>query len=378
MRDGAQISATSGGIGTRCITGTLRRSVGAPRERRGAHAASRLDSVAGTVEPRRVLISALPGLRELRAPLAAGYLWLATLWLIFAADLPSAREFDRGPFGRFVDIGALLSGLGSAVALTVAAYVIGSVVIDIQTLVGVYWSRWRDETLLVPREFREQVQTSRRTTSMALSPGADALVITVLKPLVPYLADLVAVEAVITNTNEEPMLKSSAYNWAETMVSGRSDVASSAELADKVRLAAGALHLSSPRTKWINWIDRNRELLKTRLLDLSSALYTEVDRPDAEATFRMALWPPLVVALVYLAATDSPWWLAGLALAAAVAAQWIALRRRANDALITAIAAKSELHDIALHGAFPGYGDWRAQHAKLADAYADAYAAPQR
>jgi hypothetical protein len=328
-----------------------------------------------------VLSSVLPGLRELRAPLAAGYLWLATLWLIFAADLPSAREFDRGPFGRFVDIGGLLSGLGSAVALSVAAYVIGSVAIDIQSLVGVYWNRWASQMITEPRAFREQpvVQRPRRTTSMALSPGALGLAITALQRLEPYLTDRVTYE-VARSSNEKPdMIRWEAHEWAERMVSADDrDAASSSELFGDVRSAAKELDLSTPRKRWIDWIDRNRELLKTRLLDLSSALHTEVDRPDAEATFRMALWPPLVVALAYLAATNSPWWLAGLAFPAAVAAQWIALRRRANDALITAIAAKSELHDIALDGAFPGYGDWRTRHAKPADADADADAAPQR
>jgi hypothetical protein len=40
-------------------------------------------------------------------------------------------------------------------------------------------------------------------------------------------------------------------------------------------------------------IHPNRDLLKTRVLDVSDALHAEIDRPDAETTFRMATWPPL-------------------------------------------------------------------------------------
>jgi hypothetical protein len=43
--------------------------------------------------------SRLPGLRELRAPLAAGYIWLITLWLLLHGDAeyftPRFREGVR-------------------------------------------------------------------------------------------------------------------------------------------------------------------------------------------------------------------------------------------------------------------------------------------
>jgi hypothetical protein len=43
-----------------------------------------------------MLASLLPGLRDLRAPLAAGYLWLAAGWLYFAPLLPaSVNDADR-------------------------------------------------------------------------------------------------------------------------------------------------------------------------------------------------------------------------------------------------------------------------------------------
>jgi hypothetical protein len=72
-----------------------------------------------------MLTSLLPGIRELRAPLAAGYLWLAALWVLFAHDVP-ARPDAEGPWAdayRFVDAASVF---GLAAAISFAAYLIGT------------------------------------------------------------------------------------------------------------------------------------------------------------------------------------------------------------------------------------------------------------
>jgi pimeloyl-ACP methyl ester carboxylesterase len=102
----------------------------------------------------------------------------------------------------------------------------------------------------------------------------------------------------------------------------------------------------------LEWIDKNRRVVKTRLLDLSQALHSEVDRPDAEATFRMGLWPPFAAIALYLAVAESPLWALGLALPIVLAVQWLALRRTANDALVTAIAAKDQTREMLISGAY--------------------------
>jgi hypothetical protein len=38
-----------------------------------------------------MLTSILPGIRDLRAPLTAGYLWLLAAWIAFGDHLPRAR-----------------------------------------------------------------------------------------------------------------------------------------------------------------------------------------------------------------------------------------------------------------------------------------------
>jgi hypothetical protein len=72
-----------------------------------------------------MLTSLLPGLRELRAPLAAGYIWLLAGWIAFesrVADRDDATEVLRSLY-RLDDA---LSGVGLFAAATFVAYLVGS------------------------------------------------------------------------------------------------------------------------------------------------------------------------------------------------------------------------------------------------------------
>jgi len=69
-----------------------------------------------------VLGSLLPGIREIRAPLAAGYTWLLVAWLAYGSDA------SRHPTGVAADIKRLhdvVSAAGAAVAVGFVAYVVG-------------------------------------------------------------------------------------------------------------------------------------------------------------------------------------------------------------------------------------------------------------
>jgi hypothetical protein len=75
-----------------------------------------------------VLMNLLPGLRDLRAPLAAGYLWLITLWL--ALDrlgwLPAKRPAGTGEVAQLWSLGGTLGKTVLLAALTFLAYLVGS------------------------------------------------------------------------------------------------------------------------------------------------------------------------------------------------------------------------------------------------------------
>jgi hypothetical protein len=72
-----------------------------------------------------VLASLLPGIRDLRAPLAAGYMWLLAGWLLFHSRIPSRDEATGGIDALYALENATTS-VGLAVALSFLAYLIGS------------------------------------------------------------------------------------------------------------------------------------------------------------------------------------------------------------------------------------------------------------
>jgi tetratricopeptide (TPR) repeat protein len=77
----------------------------------------------------------LPGLREIRAPLISGYLWLLFLFLAFHDDLPHKHTVD--PTLRPVfDLGGALSAVGIATVSGVAAYLIGSSIQELWKLLA--------------------------------------------------------------------------------------------------------------------------------------------------------------------------------------------------------------------------------------------------
>jgi hypothetical protein len=71
-----------------------------------------------------VLASLLPGIRDLRAPLAAGYLWLLDLWLVLNHRIPSSTE-ATGPLEALYRLHGVVSAVGTGIALSFAAYLVG-------------------------------------------------------------------------------------------------------------------------------------------------------------------------------------------------------------------------------------------------------------
>jgi hypothetical protein len=242
----------------------------------------------------------MPGLRELRAPLAAGYLWLLIAWMTIGA--PSRNEVSSAAIRRVYDLEPLVSDLGIAVIVSVVAYTIGAIALDVGSRLG----EWADERAVDWWSYGTLFEQPRRAWAWIRRLPAR------LRPR-PYMTPK---ESVGEGQLSSVLLKG-------LRASGREPASYPVDIATPFR--------------------STRELVKVRLLDLSPALHSEVDRPDAEATFRLAIWPPLTVLSIYLASTVSLWWLLALLLPAALAWQWTSLRRRADEALMMAIAAREEL-----------------------------------
>lgn len=72
-----------------------------------------------------MLASMLPGVREVRAPLIAGYLWLLGLWIAFE-PLVRGRHDGSELFATLGRLGDLMSPAVLGVVVSVAAYLVGS------------------------------------------------------------------------------------------------------------------------------------------------------------------------------------------------------------------------------------------------------------
>ena len=267
-----------------------------------------------------MLTSVMPGLRELRAPLAAGYIWLVWAWVVFADAIPSKEEVTE-PLNRVYALEPVVSDLGRAVVASVAAYIVASIVIDVQGELPSWLGR--------PTSFAVTDAGGRVLDS--LFPRSKA----------PSRENLLRAKRRLSGRGHLPLRQSRHYR-----IYYSSDPANRPPPDNGTLAVLEQFHGNQRRNRAVSaWIQSNREVAKTRLLDFSEPLHSAVDRPDAEATFRMALWPPLVALAIYLAVTVSWWWIAALVLPAMLAWQWISLRKRANDALVTAIAARSELSE---------------------------------
>jgi hypothetical protein len=66
----------------------------------------------------------LPGFRHVRGPLIAGYIWLFVAWLFLADNLPQRHESKV--YLHAFELGDFVGPVGLAVAVSVAAYLIGS------------------------------------------------------------------------------------------------------------------------------------------------------------------------------------------------------------------------------------------------------------
>jgi hypothetical protein len=73
-----------------------------------------------------LLTSILPGLRDVRTPLACGYMWLIAAWLAFADYLPQTRP-NAGIAASLWDLGDHVGRAAILTAVTFAAYLIGAI-----------------------------------------------------------------------------------------------------------------------------------------------------------------------------------------------------------------------------------------------------------
>ena len=201
----------------------------------------------------QILASALPGFRDLRAPVVAGYMWLLLAWLWVNPDLDHPPE--TGLSGTVYDLFHRIGPIWVAIAAGVLAYLMGSISQDLSRLLRRLWDE--SDFDLPGRRFifrgDERINATNERAFRAMG-------------------------------NQVERLTPPAREHLTTLIEERTR-----EARDEA--------------------SRELELPATLLVGDKSELFAEVDRQRAEGELRMAVVPPLVALTAYLCIEGSLWWL---------------------------------------------------------------------
>jgi hypothetical protein len=274
----------------------------------------------------------LPGLRQLRAPLAAGYLWLIAAWLAFAHAVPRPSEARPGPLKDLYDLGALVGVATVLAAATFVAYVVGVLSVQITAAalprLGVFRRRRGalrskgpippaergNGALRVVLELRMAVATPSREGKRALR------------------------EAIL----DELVERSKSDRLEKLLGSTRESFDISLDLEDPVvkrRLLDARIDVES----YGEQLEQDLPLVPLRLLGEGKQreIYGEFDRLRAEAEFRASIALPLAVVICVLAWRTSLLWLLALAVPAILIVEALQNVTAAADVLAESIRARA-------------------------------------
>lgn len=265
-----------------------------------------------------MLSSLLPGLREVRAPLIGGYLWLCGLWLAVGPSLP-ARSRASGLLGDVVELADRLPQWAVFGGISVVAYLIGTLVEDLVRAV-----RQRQSATYAYEEFTDYGKRPRANAS----PQADtSLHLLISERVREAHGELTTAGEGISSLSQTLIRETDeAYGveneWAEDAEG------------QQLQLAT-ALHTQTLR---------ELGLVGFRLMGDEPVLYGNVDRTRAEAELRLAVALPLVFIGVVLGfRVGGPWWVGAIvaiglaALGGVLIWQGQIREERANDALVDAM-----------------------------------------
>lgn len=271
-----------------------------------------------------MLTSLLPGIRELRVPLATGYVWLVALAIALEPHAPERAE-ATGLSATLYRIGELISVLGVGVGLSFVAYLLGSL------SVGVFSRTLR-------RLFRQEVLPIDHVWGEFTGPTADAI-----GQLATEARARLEQHLALSDTNVSSFIEENLRPRRERSRSRQRGVQPEDQV---LRLPSAPAPSSHERdlARLRDAIVSDLEIvLTTRLLGRDAELYSAVDRHRSEVDFRLGLIPPLVAGTLAIAAAVQPLFSGGVLAAGAVITvglHWDALnqQRKANAMLVDALA----------------------------------------
>jgi len=276
----------------------------------------------------QILSNALPGFRDLRGPIIAGYMWLVFAWVIVSPDV-GVRP-DGRVSGALYDLADHAGSVWVAVAVSVVAYLLGAVSREAGRVVGQYWlgkafyidfagfSLELDEARVEAEELTRLMPESLSTEDAA-APARAPVRRSRRRPrrlrrLLAWIDPLTRSDAITFSINSDRLdsgepthegLRAGWYKARSTLEEQRGQLGSQ----EYERLE---LELRERANRADSEAGRELELPSTLLVGDRPELFAEVDRLRAEGDLRMTVVLPLVALTILFAVLQSPFFLLAL------------------------------------------------------------------
>jgi hypothetical protein len=314
----------------------------------------------------------LPGLRDIRGPLIAGYLWLFTSWLLFADLLP--KRGDADVYAHAFEAGNALGRVGLLAAISVGAYLFGSL---IQAVPG--WIAYNCQRLA--RFLRESFFSDM--TNRRLQPGGAIDVLGSPPIFTPtefrsidgdrrtrwVLKELVKDRLKEPRDNLEAVLQnagSTVQDAAEKRDDGGDRNPCQAIIAieasgrpedgwktsrigalvdDREHLHEGEYSLPSISARRDFFGERRS--IQTRLIETAPHAGSQVERLYAESELRFTIALPLATMMIVLAAKSGDlWWLGLLLVVGGLLTHSVVLRKHAGRELVEVLRSRLSVGEL--------------------------------
>jgi hypothetical protein len=308
--------------------------------------------------------SLIPGVREVRAPLAAGYLWLVCAWLLLEPHAPSAED-DR-IYGRMAELADAVGPIGRALAISVVAYLIGSL---LQMWIRRVWIRFDKDLDAVGIDEHERLfEEIRGEGWVGKIRGGDrsrgvGAILEIADPLRkapledPYLRGAPLIQAVREIAERELI---GSYRQLQVAVRSIERTAEDKATCDfEMNASIPVVLLRLERDGVLSQIEfvvphflpsrdllSQMHLLETRLLEVAENTGAQIERLRAETDFRLAIAPPLVLLVLILAIGVGTGWIFALVVPFALAMQGVDLAQRRSEELLDALRARTQTPEM--------------------------------
>jgi hypothetical protein len=308
-----------------------------------------------------MIANLIPGLRDIRAGLAAGYLWLAAIWLLVYDNVPTTSNEATGLWESIFQLEGAASALGIGVVLSFGAYLLGTasqaaldpiIRFGVKSLLGgrvvdlesaePYFKRPRRYGVLGPI-LSEQSRRSLDLIALEAISRAESIAKANINNILkrPY-AWSDEVEADAQGMSLDQFLSTRQQREDQEFREWFNDLVPSLSLTDRGTLFYGGLapgSLMSRLLDRLSWaaaallpvfrpvddrlphmdlveqlsigLSLELTLVKNRLLSEDVEQFNFVDRIESESDLRFAIIAPLVAVTTILTVSASAWWAIG-------------------------------------------------------------------